>query len=70
MKQFRHDAVVGMKASIFEHNKLSHGVITNSYFEDGKHIMLINDDYEIIVNRCEEVIDLITGDTIIRVFVL
>lgn len=70
MRQFRHTALIGKKAAIFEYNKASYGIITDSYSEDGRHIISINEDYEIIVNRYEVVLDLITGNEIIRVFVL
>lgn len=60
---FNHGAIIGLPV---RQSDKTLGVITNSYHEDKSHIIVINDDYEIVVSSCELIIDLIRNETYVR----
>lgn len=63
---FNHYALIGMNARTNQDkNKL--GIITDSYVEDGKHYIVLDDSWEQSITRAEVVIDICSGTQFVRI---
>jgi hypothetical protein len=68
---FNHGSIIGQECKEMGRNGTESGglgTITNSYIEDGKHWVELDNEYEFSPSKVESVVDLISGLHYIRVY--
>lgn len=63
---FNHFALLELEART-NNDKDILGVITDSYIEDGKHFIVLDDEWEQAMTSVEVVIDICSGSQFVRV---
>jgi hypothetical protein len=68
---FNHDALIGQECKEMRRNgeeSGSLGTISNSYNEDGRHYIVLDDDFEFEPSKVEQVVEITKGVSYIRVY--